>query len=720
MKISCFSSLFLVVCALIFPAHSPLFAEDADDYNRLLNDMLIVDYWNQRLNERLPVTYNHLLHGGYFNMPSARMGQEGEIGVGYSSVPPYRNYNLRCQIIDRLEISGNYRIFRGVDDPILSPLGFGDLSDKGANIKLSLFHPEDSNYRLPGLAIGYEDFMGTKNFNAKYVVLTQVFLDANLEISLGYGAGRIRRFFGGFSWMPFRKTCYPYLQGLSLVAEYDAIPYCDPLIEKHPKGRVKRSPINFGLKYRLWDQVDLSVSCVRGRALAFSASTFYNMGMTRGFLPKINDTLPYKAPIVTEPLGILRPEDLMVQDFFYALRKQGFDLLEVRLGYDLCLGKTLRIRIYNTTYRLECEVRCRLTELLAYLAPSDLDHTIVVIEDEGFPIQEYHFNMEYVRAYAQGDIGPHELHILSPLCEVRPPDPSFRMLFRQWRDTWNFELFPKTHTFFGSARGKFKYGLGLNAGLNGFLFDSVYYSLRVGYIFLSDLENLQGTDRLNPSQLPNVRTDIVRYYKHEGFSLDEAYLQKNWNIGRGWYSRVAMGYFEEEYAGVATEFLYYPLHTCFAIGVEGAIFKKRAYTGLGFTNEVRQLHGFVPSFHPFQFYQYFLDLYYEWHAAKLDFKIMAGKFLANDYGVRYEVSRYFPSGLRILFWYTHTNGHDKINGSTYFDKGVAFTMPMDIFYTHSDRSRWSYGLSAWLRDVGVTGLNGQGLYELIREQRNNN
>ena len=108
----------------------------------LFHDLEIVQSVNKCLDETIPVTYNNLLQGGYFNMPSALMGKEGEMGLGFSYVPPYHNYNLRYQFSDRVEISGNYRVFRGVDDPILSPSGFGDRSDKGVNIKFALLTPK--------------------------------------------------------------------------------------------------------------------------------------------------------------------------------------------------------------------------------------------------------------------------------------------------------------------------------------------------------------------------------------------------------------------------------------------------------------------------------------------------------------------------------------------------------------------------------------------------
>lgn len=703
-----------LTCLLIAFSYSTLLCGD------FMRDMLIVDYWNRKLEDRLPVTYNHLLQGGYFSMPSARMGQQGEIGAGYALVPPYRLYNLRFQFDDRLEVTGSYRVFKGIEDPILSPLGFGDLSDKGANIKICIFHPEDSGYRLPGLSFGFEDFMGTRNFKANYIVFTQVLLDHNLELSLGYGTQRIRGFFGGVSWMPFRQSCYSFLQGLSLVAEYDAIPYEDPEIEKHPHGRRKRFPGNFGIKYRLWDQLDFSYSYIRGEAWAFSASAYYNLGCTEGLLPKIDDPLPYQAPVNLEPLGLRRSEDTLANELLYRLRHQGFDLLKVTLSFDSCQQSVLRLNVVNPTYYWERSVRERITELLARLIPTNIDRVIVVIETpEGFPIQEYHFCSEFLHMYRDQEICAYELAIVSPLREVSFPEPySETILFEQPRDFWNLELLPKSNTFFGSATGKFKFALGLSLGINGFIYDDLFYSVRLGWVIFSQLGSLHCVDRLNPSQLPNVRTDIVRYLRKRGITFEEAYLQKNWNLGQGWYAKLALGYFEEEYGGVATELLYYPVNQHWAVGCEGAILPKRTPSGLGFTDEIRQYEGFVPTHHKFLGSQFFVDFYAEWVDACLDFKFKVGKFLANDYGIRNEITRYFPSGLRVSIWYTLTNGHDKINGRTYYDKGVSLSMPLDIFYTYTDRSRWGYGLSAWLRDVGVIAETGYKLYNMIREQRN--
>ncbi len=701
--------------SFVFREYTALSCDNSE--SNLLEDLLIVNYWNQRLNERFPVFYNHLLQGGYFSMPSARMGQEGEVGVGYAYAPPYINYNLRIQLVDFLEISGNYRVFKGVEDPVLTHHGFGDFSDKGANVKLSIFSAEDSHYRLPGLAIGLEDFIGTKAFTAYYIVLTQVFLNQNLEISLGFGANRIHKWFGGMTWMPFRRKPWNYLKGLAFVLEYDAIPYKDETLERHPKGRVKNTPWQLGIKYRLWDCLDLSAAYIRGDKWAFTASTFYNFGATKGLIPKIDDNLPYKAPVNFQPLGELRPPDVMMQEFVFAFRCQGFDLSEAWLCDD-CGRRMLRLRVTNLIYREEHVVRTRLNALLASLTPDDIDDIIVVIDAITMPIQELHYETAYLRLFRDQQMGRYELDTLTPLREATAPNIyTSVLLFKRKLDWWNIEILPRARTVFGSATGKFKYALGLTLSLNGFILNNVFYTINLGWFFLSNIKHVHDVDILNPSQIINVRSDVIRYFKINEVTIDEAYLEKVWNWGKGWYTRISVGIFEIEYGGVGAEWLYYPVNSNWAVGMDFAILKKRTPDWVDFTDKARKLDGFRPHYVRFLGTQYFLNLYYDWRCVGLDMKASIGKFLADDFGIRTEVSRYFPSGLRIGFWYTYTNAHDVINGQNYHDKGVFFSVPLDILYTRTSRNRWGYGMSAWLRDVGVMGCSGTHLYEMINQER---
>lgn len=254
MRFFILAATFLLFCSLA--ADEWLFDEDSC-CTPLLRDLMICECVDRKLSITYPTLYNNLLQGGYINMPSASMGVDGDVGVGWSSVPPYRNWNFRAQLTERVELTGNYRVFLGVDDPILSPHGFGDFSDKGANIKFALIRTIDSNYDLPGVSFGFEDFMGTKNFNAFYIVTTQVIKKMGLELSIGYGAHRISHWFGGLNWMPFWRFDASWLRTLSFCAEYDATDYLNPKHEPHPDGRFRKTHMNYGIKYRLWDHIDI-------------------------------------------------------------------------------------------------------------------------------------------------------------------------------------------------------------------------------------------------------------------------------------------------------------------------------------------------------------------------------------------------------------------------------------------------------------------------------
>lgn len=711
-----FFSLFLILF-FVFGQYGDLYGDNWDSKN-LLEDLLIVDYFNRHECDKMPVHYNHLYQGGYINMPSARVGDEGEIGGGYAWVPPYHIYSARTQLNKWIEVTANYRVFKGINDPVLSEFGFGDFSDKGANVKFTIIRPEDSDYAVPGFAVGFDDFLGTRSFKSFYAVLTQVFPDQNMELSLGWGEWRIHGFFAGLSWMPFRNLGYGCLENLVLEAEWDAIPYKSEEIEPHPDGRVQKTHINLGAKYRLWDTVDLSASWIRGDAFAFSLSGYYNFGKTKGFLPKFTDPLPYTTPVITEPIGHLRPDYIMAHEFNYAFCRQGFDILEVQVYYNECNQKILWLHAINNTYRTEPDVKHRLSYLLGNLTPADIDIATVVIDVDGVAIQEYRFSKESLDRFRDQSIGEFELDVLSPLCNVayRKKYEPFT-LFKKRRDLFCFSLLPDYHTFFGSAQGKFKYDLGAAIEVDGYFPKDIYYSVKLTKKFVSDLEDLKDVDRLNPSQLINVRTDIVNYYKQTDFNFDEIYLQKSWNLGKGWFARAGLGHFEIQYGGFAGEVLWYPVNCSLAFGIEGAILKKRNTKGLGFTNKIRKLKGFIPTYEHFTGTQCFFNAYYDWQQASLELRLKAGQFLAKDVGIRYEISRYFESGLRITFWYTRTNGHDKVNGETYYDKGASISLPLDIFYTCSSTKRFGWGMSAWLRDVGQFAYTGRTLYETINDQR---
>lgn len=705
--------IFCILLLFFFSLSLPIQGEGS-----LFEDLALVEKIDKEINDRLPFFYNQSMMGGYFTMPSARMGSSGMAGIGAAGVPPYYVYGVNFQVFERLELSANYRVYHGCLEGNFGKEGFGDDADRIGNIKIGILTPEDGIPFFPHIAIGAEDFMGSKRFNAQYIVMTKQWLGINLETTLGWGNGRIKGFFGGITWSPLRHREIPFFKDLTFIAEYDANNYKTHHAE-HPDGREVKTRINVGINYLAFDSLQLSISSIRGVKVAGAASLRFPIGTTKGLFPKIDDALNYCSPVDTEPLGMVRLEKEFAHELAYAFADQGLDLYTAYLKFDENLEKELWLKVINNRYRLESVVKERLYHLLAALTPSNIKSVTVVMEEDGLPSHSYRFRTEDLYRYLGGQLSDIEMGILAPMKEAerQPSEYESALLFQRNKRIWTFTFRPRLLTYFGGAKGKFKYDFGVIASPEGYLFDQIYYKLQLGYSIKSSLSDLSATDRLNPSHLPNVRTDTIRYFQSNSFSVEQAYIQRGWNLGKGFFCRLASGYFEPAYGGFAGEVLYFPVNSNWAVGIEGATVWKRRYRGIKFTTHIRDIKGHTPEYKHFIGTQYFLDFYYKFNPLQLEFKIMAGQFLAKDFGARFEGARCFSSGLRFGIWYTVTNGHDKVNGQTYFDKGFFFALPLDIFLKQSSRNFITYAMSAWLRDVGAISETGKKLYPTLNEER---
>lgn len=693
---------------------------DIKEETTLFTDLKLVKKIDAEISDELPLFYNYPMIVGYFNMPSARMSKTGVIGIGVALVKPYSIYGANFQMFDRMELALNYRVYQGIIEHNFGREGFGDDAERIGNVKLGLLTRQDGFPSLPQISIGVEDFIGTKRFNSKYVVATQQFLDWNLECSLGWGKGRIKGFFGGIAWSPFRKWHVPLLKEISFLAEWDAIDYKKHPHE-HPSGRKVKSRVNGGISFLGWNALQFSVSSIRGTAIAASTSLRYPIGTTNGFFPKLRDPTVYQSPVDREPLGVVRNEQDFSQELAYALSDQGLDLYSAFLEYDETGQKELWLKIVNNRYREERVIRNRVQHVLAALTPSDVNTVIVTIEADALPCQTYRYRTEDLHRWRLGLISDFELETISPMREALPMPSEYdaAKIFQRNKRIWTFTVRPRLLTFFGSTSGKFKYNISAVASPEGYILDQVYYKFQASYSIKSSMQGIGGPDRANPSRLLIVRTDSLKYFQTNTLSMEQAYFQKGWNLGKGWFYRLALGYFEPAYGGAATELLYYPVKSHWAIGAEFAAVPKRHYHGIKFSRTTVQLRGERYVKVPFIGIQYFLDFYYDYKPLNMDLLLSAGQFLAKDKGIRIDVGRYFKSGMRFSLWCTFTNGHDHVNGHTYFDKGFAFIIPIDIFLKQSSRNYIGYAMAAWLRDVGARAETGKKLYWTLEKERYN-
>lgn len=690
-------AIFLVSASWIFAEQNSFCLEKFEE-NSLFHDLELIGNTHEKISDRLPFIYNYSTLGGYFHTPSARMDATGTLAANITATSSFQIYGVGFQFFDRIQVSANYHIYKGVKKPN---------TDRIANIKLGLIQ-DDFTY-LPSLAVGIDDFIGIGGVNSSYIVMSKQLFSLNLECSLGWGRKRLQGIFAGVSWSPFRKSDKAFLKNLSIIAEYDSVSH---------KSHSLKKKINTGLVFSAGDYFQFSIASLKGKEIAVSGCFQFPLGLNQKTKPQ--DPCLYASPINTEPLGCIRNEQDFSQEIAYALKQQGLDLYRATLQYNAFGEKQLCLKIINTRYREECEVRERIQCVLAALTPSDITNILLVVEEGGVSCQAYCFDRELLQFWYHNQISDLAYHTFVPLQEVPECKNCYEevIIFQRHKPIGTLVIRPRMLTFFGTNNGKFKYNMGAIVSPEGYIKDQLYYKIQLGYSIASSMQKIK-QHQTNPSCLPIVRSDTLSYLRPNRLSLEEAYLQKTWNLGYGWFFRTATGYFEIAYAGIAGECLFYPVNSNWAIGLECAATYKRRYQGIAFTNHVKQLKktGYIEI--PFTGMQYFLDIYYDCKPLHVDLQMSVGRFLAKDKGVRIELGHYFPSGLRFSLWMTITNGHDRVNGRVYYDKGFCFVLPLDLFFPRSSRNYLGFSMSAYLRDVGARAKTGASLYDTLYRARYN-
>lgn len=692
---------FIGLCFLI----SCVFSNELE-IDKIFNDFEKVSNIKNKEKDNLPIFLNYNLQSGYFVTPSAKMFNSGMLSLGFSYLPPYSIFSGFLQYYGWLSFSGNYWVFNDQEEKNFGYKGFGNDADRVANIKI-LCLPSIKGF--PSLAIGINDFIGSQRFNSKYIVSTYEMLESNIELSLGYGIGRMKGFFGAIAFSPFRNN-NKYIKNLSFIGEYDPNNYSNHLYE-HPKGKKTKSPINIGIHYSFKDLIDLSVSTLRGKKIASSLLMKYDLGNSKGLIPKVDDP-PYYSN------HNFHNVNKTIDDYSYNLavifKNQGFDVRKIQEDNS---SNVLTIKVANLNYRKESELRKRIEYILSSVFFPDMDSFIVIVESDSLVTQQYNYRKADLLRFNDKKIGLKELQALSPMKEYSGNN-EMKDVYNNSSFIWTWNIFPTWITYFGSVKGKLKYDIGLLCGFNGYLWNWFYYDYNMDYVIYSTSQDVGDHDQPNPSKLLQVRTDMAKYYQKHSVHINKAYIQKNLNFKHGLYSRISLGYYELAYAGITCEALFYPVKSIFAVGIESSVLLKRKYSSMGFQRKINKFNGIYTEKVPYVGVQYFLDLYFKINPLKIDLKISAGQFLAKDKGIKFEAVRNFESGMTISLWYTLTNAVDMVNNHRYFDKGIGFSLPLDLFQKKSTKTVFGYNMSEWLRDVGQRSKTGKSLYSIISSDRN--
>jgi len=673
--------------------------------------------------------YSSMGLSGLIHMPDARMEEDGTLGIGYSYAKPYSGVYVTAQMLPFLQVSGRYTRIHGLslrDKPGWE--GYGDYKDKSAGVKLRVL-PENflGASWVPEVSVGADDFHGTSLFRSEFVAASKRvdFGPAWVDGTLGYGRKRIGGFFGG------ARVGLRALPSWSVVAEYDRTRYgYDPQYERTGLPKRRTGAWGGAVEYR-YGPLGIQVGRMHKQNV-FNVSLSVPL-QKREFVPKIYESGPFAGGqwASTEPRPTAQQwltSEHWRLELLKALHAEG--LRNVQAAWR---DGTLALTISGDRYRYASRGVGRTALIAMAYAPVETQRLEITWAHRGMQGATWVFNNaplleRYFAGLASRQQLAHSLSIeyaypggRSAAAQANDIDQTLNDLARQGQGRFQFDrsliflsarttgqtvfsLDPYLSTYFNDPSGAFKYDFGFVLGAQVHLAKGLWLD---GAVLASLKENISDVRQKSNSLLPHVRSDVAEYRRASRVKLARLLVNKYWQPATRTYLRASAGLYEEMFGGVGMQALYLSRGGRFAwdVAVDGV--RQRNFKGTGFRDyktvtAIASLHYKLPVLEG------------------VTATVRAGRFLARDRGVRFELSRTFRSGVELGMWYSRTNAKDITSpgrpGSPYHDKGVFMRIPLGSMTGHDMSTIAEFRLSPWTRDGGQMVQSPDDLYRTMRDQ----
>lgn len=663
---------------------------------------------------------------GLVQVPTARMGDDGDFRFGVSIQSPYNHLFAGLQWLPWLETGLRYT---EVSNRLYGTEDFsGDQSykDRGVDFRVRLL--EEGEY-LPAIALGFQDIGGTGLFSSEYLVASRRFGSLDLTLGLAWGragarggirnpfaaisdefeerpgegaaddanvgfdrwfAGQEIGIFGGLEWQS-------PLEHLTAKLELDGNDYQSEALDNEQEVD---APVNLGLNYRLGRVMDTSIGFERGNTVMFRLALLSNWQNGAG-PTKLLDPETTPVRVVQEPSlaraassGGSGADPELVERIRAELARQNVYLQA--LDADDGSG-SVTLWYTQTLTRSSRRAHARVAQTLAVMLPERYQTFVLVAmagDSESSRVQMRRQDLDRVLAY---QIEPEELGDRVRYLPVEDPGDGLRQAdFGGYRRYPNFDwsMGPGLRQHIGGP-DDFYFGQ-IYWGISGALELSRRWSLGSA-IGLDIYNNFDGLTVRDTSVLPPVRSEIVRYIKEGQNSLARLETHYIWSPRPDWFARLSAGIFEQMYGGVAGELLYRPAYAPWAVGVNVNHVRQRDYDQRFDFLDYEVTTGHLTGYFELPFYDTLMQ-------------ISAGRYLAKDVGATIELSREFKSGVRAGLFATKTDVSSEDFGEGAFDKGFTLTLPFDQFFTRSTVRSANFLFRPLTRDGGQMVRDGVDLY----------
>lgn len=639
--------------------------------------------WQQKAS---PVS--QMAHGGVglIQTPTARMADDGNVSLNYTDNQEYRLWSVSIQLYPWMEATARYTDVRNrLYSNSADFSGDQTLKDKGLDVKFRLI--QESQF-LPQVALGFRDFGGTGFFESEFISLSKKFGDFDLHIGMGWGylgtagntsnpfcelnegyckrprgfsgqGGKIdyQRFFKGpasiYGGLEYQTPWQP----LKLKLEYEGNDYSVDRAD----DLVQDSRFNFGAVYR-WNDFTFDINYQRGNTFGFGVHYAFNMHTAKQV--KIKPAMiAVSEDRATIPANI--NFNILTRNLFH---NAGYLPRGIHVHKDEFILHGQQIN-----YRDDLEATERVVRVIAAQLPADIKTVRVVDYDSNMPQVEKLINVDaFIEAvtYAKLDTDIRNTYVR------QQPDPDALAMVKLNQDKG---FYTGVETFwiqsFGNPEKFYMYQGGLYFG-GGYRFNN-QLSLN-STAKLTVLENFDSFNFKVDSQqtaLPRVRTFVREYVTRSKFGIENLYGHWQKEIAPALFAQAYAGYLETMFGGAGVEFLYRPVDSSLAFGVDLNYVRQRSYENeLGFF-DYKVLTGHLnvywqPTFLP---------------DTRLTFNV--GQFLAKDKGVNFDFAKRFDSGMVVGAYAAITNVSAEEYGEGSFTKGFYISIPFDLFSIRPSKGR---------------------------------
>ena len=633
-------------------------------------------------------------------MPTARFSEEGTLAFSWTHNEPYLRGSVIAYPFDWFEASYQYAdINNALYSPVKEFSGSQTLKDKSFDAKFRLF--SESNL-FPQVALGLRDLAGTSVFSAEYIVASK--LINNFDITFGIGWGNLNGnkidnplknisdsfaersgplsgggqfstgsyfsgdagYFGGIEYF------IPKFHGARIKLELDGTNYQT----EGPLPVSQDEKFNISYVHPLSKNFFIKASYVKGNTLSFGFSYRAPLGRKNPFTKKQDKMKEVENTEAIKQVTSKSDQNLYRASLLY-LRERNFALQSADIKND-----ELKVAYAQSKYRTQAIAAGRVLRILDDIAPE----TIRSIE-----VSEINGGMGMYTISANRSSLSRSKDFQDP--SIILPTASVKSLVYD-RSDYEFKPTIKYPKLFYNIGPDIKSQIG---GPDGFYFGDLRITAYSELLLNRDLSfitvlsqgitnNFSNLKLPSDSIIPHVRTDIVDYLKEgSGFTIRRMQLNYFKNPLEDLYFKFSAGIFESMFAGFGFEALYRPFSGDMAVGVDAWRVRQRAFDQMF-------------SFRDYETSTGHITFYYREPSSKVLFKLIGGKYLAQDSGITLDLSREFYSGFQIGIFASRTDISKTEFGEGSFDKGFYWWMPVDLFFGDYRKQTTGWGLRPLTRD----------------------